>query len=76
MQKWTKVAWCETHGDWKMQGATFSGALGISNVVWNEYGGQEFALQAGIATPQEQVLVATRINGDYVPDQNGCRGGW
>lgn len=76
MAKWSKVAWCETHGDWQMHGATFSGALGISNIVWHEYGGREFAPHAGLATPQEQVLVATRINGNYVPDQNGCEGGW
>ena len=76
MAKWGKVAWCETHGNWQMQGATFSGALGISNVVWNAMGGQEFAPNAGLATPQEQVVVATRINGNYVPDQNGCNGGW
>jgi len=76
MAKWSKVAWCETHGNWAMQGATFSGALGISNVVWNSYGGREFAPNAGLATPQEQVLVATRINGGYVPDQDGCNGGW
>ena len=73
---WNKVAWCETHGDWDMRGATFSGGLGISNVVWLEYGGAEFAPHAGLATPQEQMVVATRINGTYVPDQHGCNGGW
>jgi Transglycosylase-like domain len=76
MAKWTKVAWCETHGNWQMHGATFSGALGISNIVWREYGGLEFAPHAGLATPQEQVVVAVRVNGNYVPDQNGCNGGW
>jgi Transglycosylase-like domain len=77
MEKWTKVAWCETHNNWQMHGATFSGALGISNIVWREYGGLEFAPHAGLATPQEQVLVATRINSNgYVPDQNGCEGSW
>jgi hypothetical protein len=73
---WNKVAWCETHGDWDMHGAIFSGALGISNVVWNEYGGTEFAPHAGLATPQEQMVVAIRINGAYVPDQHGCEGAW
>lgn len=74
MTKWNRVAWCETHGNWKMQGATFSGGLGISNVVWNEYGGTDFAPNAGLATPQEQVVIAIRINGTFVPDQFGyCR---
>jgi hypothetical protein len=77
MEKWTKVAWCETHGNWQMHGATFSGGLGISNVVWNEYGGsRDFAPHAGLATPEEQVIIATRINKGYVPDQNGCEGAW
>jgi hypothetical protein len=73
---WNKVAWCETHGDWDMRGATFSGGLGISNVVWNEFGGLDFAPHAGLATPQEQMVVATRINKGFIPDQNGCDGGW
>ena len=76
VEKWTKVAWCETHGDWQMHGATFSGGLGISNVVWDEYGGKEFAPHAGLATPEEQVVIATRINKGYIPDQNGCEGAW
>jgi hypothetical protein len=76
MEKWTKVAWCETHGNWQMHGATFSGGLGISNVVWNEYGGLEFAPHAGLATPKEQVVIAIRINKGYIPDQNGCEGAW
>ena len=75
-QAWNKVAWCETNGDWNMHGSTFSGGLGISNVVWNEYGGQQFAPHAGLATPQEQMVVAIRINGTYVPDQYGCEGAW
>lgn len=76
VEKWSKVAWCETHGNWAMQGATFSGGLGMSNVVWKEYGGLAFALNAGLATKEEQVVIATRINKGYIPDQDGCNGGW
>ena len=76
VSKWEKVAWCETHGDWKMSGSTFAGGLGISRVVWEEFGGQQFAPHPGLASKEEQIVVAVRINGTYVPDQNGCNGGW
>ena len=77
VSKWEKVAWCETHGDWKMSGLTFAGGLGISRVVWEEYGGLQFAPHPGLASKEEQVYIATRINSSgYVPDQNGCEGGW
>lgn len=74
--KWEKVAWCEQHGHWFVQGPTFSGGLGISRVVWREYGGEEFAPSPAQATKEEQVYIATRINGGYIPDQNGCEGAW
>ena len=76
VSKWEKVAWCETHGDWKMSGSTFAGGLGISRVVWEEFGGQQFAPHPGLASKEEQIVVAVRINGTYVPDQNGCNGCW
>lgn len=77
VSKWEKVAWCETHGDWQMSGSTFAGGLGISRVVWEEYGGQQFAPHPGLASKEEQVYIATRINSSgYVPDQHGCEGGW
>lgn len=76
MKKWEKVAWCETHGDWHRNKPTFDGGLGISRVVWNEYGGQEFAPAPHLATPEQQVFMARRIqamNGvpNYIPDQAG-----
>jgi hypothetical protein len=76
VQKWEKVAWCEQHGHWYVEGPTFSGGLGISRVVWNEYGGQEFAPTPAMATKEQQVYVATRINKGFIPDQNGCNGAW
>ena len=76
VSKWEKVAWCETHGNWQMSGSNFAGGLGMSRVVWEEYGGLQFAPHPGLASKQEQIVVAVRINGTYVPDQNGCNGGW
>ncbi len=76
MAVWMKVAQCETGQQWAMQGPVYSGALGIKNSSWLAYGGTQFALNAGLATPMEQVVVAERIDGGYVPDQYGCGGSW
>jgi len=77
MRKWQKVAICEQGGNWKVQGPYFSGGLGFRNYVWEAYGGLQYAPNAGLATPQQQVAIAKKINSNgYVPDQNGCEGGW
>lgn len=77
MAKWQKVAICETGGNWQMRGSRYSGGIGIRNDVWLEYGGGEFAPDAGLATPEQQVIVGTRIwqrygTPNYIPDQHGC----
>ena len=73
MAKWTPVAQCESHQQWHKRGPRYSGGLGFSNRVWTEYG-SDIADNASEATPEQQVLVALRINGTYVPDQDGkCR---
>ena len=77
MKKWQKVAICEQGGNWRVQGPVFSGGLGFRNYVWEAFGGLEYAPNAGLATPQQQVAIAKKINSNgYVPDQNGCGGGW
>lgn len=77
MAAWSKVAVCESQGDWSVQGATHSGGLGFSNSTWAtpRYDGTQFAPNAGLATPAEQVVVAMRIQGS-VPDQQRCGTGW
>jgi len=73
MAKWTLVAQCESHQQWSKHGPRYSGGLGFANDVWTKYG-SDIAPNAGDATPEEQVVVALRINGSYVPDQDGkCR---
>lgn len=72
---WGKVAQCETGGNWSMQGPTYSGALGILNANWRAYGGLVYAPNAGLATEDEQILVAERIQSSP-PDQWGCSGAW
>jgi hypothetical protein len=74
-QQWERVSQCETRGDWGMQGPLYSGGLGIRNTTWSEYGGREFAPDAGLATVDQQIVVARRIQ-PTVPDQSGCTGAW
>jgi len=74
--EWQRVAWCEVHGNWAMQGPTYSG-IGFLASTWQEYGGTQFAYDAGAATEDEQILIGMRVTGDWVPDQNGCNPyGW
>jgi hypothetical protein len=75
MLQWTRVAICEEGGNWHVIGSKYSGGLGITNVNWIAYGGLRFASNAGLATPQEQVFIAIRIQ-STPPDQNGCTGSW
>ena len=80
MAKWAKVNICETGGNWHTRGPIYSGGLGILEVNWMAYGAWKFGAEYA-ATPAEQVFIAMKIqaaNGyaGYVPDQNGCAGGW
>jgi hypothetical protein len=81
MAKWAKVAQCEQGGNWHFNGSTYDGGLGIMRGNWYAYGGREFAPEAHLATPEEQVAVARRIQAragypDFVPDQDGRCSGW
>ena len=58
---WDRIALCETGGNWAMQGPVFSGGLGFYNGTWDDYGGREFASNAGLATREEQIIVAERV---------------
>ena len=75
--QWKLVAQCETDGNWKARGPVFSGGIGIRNINWKYYGGTAFAQNAADASPQEQILVAQRIEGNgFVPDQYGVCSSW
>jgi len=77
MSQWAKVAWCETHSNWKHQGWLYEGGLGILHSNWAYYGGYKFAPHAWLATPEQQVYVAKQIQqGLGVPDQNGTCHAW
>ncbi len=70
---WERVAMCEEGGDWSADGGRFSGGLGISRANWIAYGGGEFAPEGAMATEDQQIMVAERIQSS-APDQDGCRG--
>ena len=81
MNLWKNVAQCEHAGNWTFAGPYYDGGLGITPWNWSYYGGKQFAPAAHLATPDEQVIVARRMQAaagvpDYVPDQNGYCRGW
>lgn len=75
MAAWTRVAQCETHQQWHRFGPWHDGGLGMLRASWVHYGGLQFSPWPHQATPEQQVLIATRINAGYaIPDQDGqCR---
>ena len=76
MGKWSKVAWCETHSNWSRANNNYDGGLGIMPINWITYGGLAYAPAAHLATPQQQVAIAIKINGNYIPDQDGSCRAW
>ncbi len=70
--EWERVALCEEDGNWSANGSAFSGGLGISRTNWVRYGGTQFAPEGALATEDQQIIVAERITGGWVPDQYGC----
>ena len=70
---WDGIAECETGGNWHMQGSSFSGGVGFYNGTWNGFGGQEFAPNAGMATREQQIVVAERVYAQFGLSGWGCR---
>lgn len=58
---WDRLAWCETHSDWK-NGGNWAGGLGIAQSTWYGWGGREFAKSPHLATREEQIIVAHRVS--------------
>jgi hypothetical protein len=65
---WWRVARCEEGG---ANDPTY-GYFGIHVDSWLAYGGADYAPTPGGATYAQQVDVAQRIDGAYVPDAYGC----
>jgi membrane protein involved in colicin uptake len=70
---WDAIARCETGGNWRMQGSRFSGGLGFANTTWTGFGGREFAPNAGMASREQQIVVAERVYDRYGLSGWGCR---
>ncbi len=70
--RWDKIAQCETGGNWRAQGPTYQGGLGIYFGTWKGFGGRDFANNAGDATREEQIIVAERIRARHGFRAWGC----
>jgi hypothetical protein len=68
---WERVAVCEEGGNWSAGGGRFSGGLGITRTNWIAYGGGAYAPEGAMASEDEQIMVAERIQSSP-PDQGGC----
>ena len=51
----------------------FSGGLGFANTTWSGFGGGEFAPNAGMASREQQIVVAERVYARYGLSGWGCR---
>jgi uncharacterized protein YabE (DUF348 family) len=69
---WDRIAECETAGNWGMQGPLYSGGLGFYNGTWDSFGGRDFAHNAGLATREEQIIVAERLRSSVGIGGWGC----
>ncbi len=70
---WERVAVCEEGGNWAADNGSFSGGLGITRTNWIAYGGGAYAPEGAMASEDEQIMVAERIQSS-APDQYGCHG--
>ena len=69
---WDKIAVCESGGNWGVVDSMYSGGLGIYNGTWDQFGGRDFASNAGLATREEQIIVAERIRAAVGISGWGC----
>ena len=58
---WLALAQCETGGNWAAPGPTFVGGLGMWAGNWAAHGGLQYAPSANLATPAQQIAVATNL---------------
>ncbi|MGW7576867.1 transglycosylase family protein [Streptomyces sp. NPDC054765] len=59
---WGCLAHCESSGDWHINtGNTFYGGLQFWQPTWEAYGGLAFARRADLATRDEQIEIAKRV---------------
>jgi hypothetical protein len=60
---WDRVASCESGGNWHDDtGNGYYGGLQFDYGTWRAYGGAQYASRADLATREEQIAVAHRVN--------------
>jgi len=60
--QWDNVAQCESGGNWHINtGNGYYGGLQFSQPTWVNYGGQQYASRADLATKDEQIAVANKV---------------
>lgn len=59
---WDSLAQCESGGDWSINtGNGFYGGLQFTASTWAAYGGTEYAPTANLATREQQIAVASKV---------------
>ncbi|MGW1991521.1 transglycosylase family protein [Embleya sp. NPDC001921] len=59
---WDKVAMLESSGNWHINtGNGFYGGLQFTISTWNEFGGQQYAPRADLATKDQQIAIAEKV---------------
>ncbi len=59
---WDQLAQCEATGDWHINtGNGFSGGLQFTPSTWAAFGGTEYAPEAYMATREQQIAVAEKV---------------
>ncbi|WP_126637202.1 transglycosylase family protein [Embleya hyalina] len=59
---WDKVAMGESSGNWHINtGNGFYGGLQFTQSTWNEFGGQQYAPRADLATKDQQIAIAEKV---------------
>ncbi|AKZ56198.1 Secreted protein [Streptomyces ambofaciens ATCC 23877] len=62
---WDRVAECETGGAWSQNsGNGYYGGLQLSQDVWEQYGGLDYAPSADQASRSQQIRIAERLHAD------------
>ncbi|MDT0437599.1 transglycosylase family protein [Streptomyces sp. NPDC005840] len=61
---WDRIAQCESGGNWHINtGNGYFGGLQFSASTWRAYGGSAYAATADGATREQQIAVATKVQG-------------
>ncbi|WP_432758620.1 transglycosylase family protein [Streptomyces lydicamycinicus] len=59
---WGCLAECESSGDWHINtGNSFYGGLQFHQPTWEEFGGLAFARRADLASREEQIEIAKKV---------------